>query len=175
MHRLMTWRGTTRCQCNDDGFVLPLAISTSVVLLLSSALLHTLALQGRLRARQQWQSSLQHDQLRSAAMMLMAQASDSVQRCVLASPSSDWSARASRCPDADLDPLRSGHVDDVSWQLLQWYPTPWGATLQIALDGDGAAAELRLHRHGDHFRLAEGLVVVSSPKALHGSSALEAS
>ena len=183
MHRSITARGLTRRPCAQSGFVLPLAISTSVVLLLGSASLHTLALHGRLRARQQWQATQQRDQLRSAAMTVMAQTSDPAQRCVLAWPSSQWSGLASSCPEADLDRLRQGDVEGDSWQLLHWQPTAEGATLQLALHGEGEgsangsagglAAELRLLRHGAAFRLADGLVALPAPLAAERTAATE--
>ena len=178
MHRWILARGTASRQSAAAGFVLPLAITTSVVLLLGSASLHTLALHGRWRERQQWQSITQRDQLRSAAMMVMAQALDPAQRCVLAWSSSQWSGLASSCPEADLDRLQRGGVEETSWQLLHWQPTAQGATLQLALngdgDGDGAAAELRLLRHGAAFRLADGFAALPVPAAVDGTDATEA-
>lgn len=173
MHRWITARGTVSRQSTETGFVLPLAITTSVVLLLGSASLHTLALHGRWRERQQWQSITQRDQLRSAAMMFLDQASDPWQRCVLAWPSSDWSGLAVQCPDADVDRLRQGQLDGESWQLLQWQLTPQGATLTLALVSNGSAAVVRLHRHGEGFRLADGLVSMPSPVAVEGTPALK--
>lgn len=173
MHRWITARGTASRQSAETGFVLPLAITTSVVLLLGSASLHTLALHGRWRERQQWQSITQRDQLRSAAMMYLDQASDPGQRCVLAWPSSHWSELAVQCPDADVDHLRQGHLDGDSWQLLQWQLAPQGAILTLALDSNGSAAEVRLHRHGEGFRLADGLVSMPSHVAAEGTLALE--
>ena len=178
MHRSNTALGLARRHGAEAGFVLPLAISTSVVMLLGSASLHTLALHGRLRTRQQWQATTQRDQLRSAAMTVMAQASDPAQRCVLAWPSSQWSGLASSCPEADLDRLHQGDVEKTSWQLLHWEPTARGATLQLALNGDGvgdgAAAELRLLRHGAAFRLADGFAGLPAPAAADGTDATEA-
>ena len=184
MHRSITPWGFVRRPSAQSGFVLPLAISTSVVLLLGSASLHTLALHGRLRARQQWQTTTQRDQLRSAAMTVMAQASDPAQRCVLAWPSSQWSGVAASCPEADLERLRQGDVEGESWQLLHWHPTAEGATLQLALNGEvegsatrhggGAAAELRLLRHGEAFRLADGLAALPASAAADGTAATEA-
>ncbi len=184
MHRSITALGFVRRPSAQSGFVLPLAISTSVVLLLGSASLHTLALHGRLRARQQWLATTQRDQLRSAAMTVIAQASDPAQRCVLAWPSSQWSGVAASCPEADLDRLRQGDVEGASWQLLHWQPTAEGATLQLALNGEvegsgtghggGAAAELRLLRHGEAFRLADGLAALPAPLAADGTAATEA-
>jgi len=184
MHRSITARGVARRPSAQSGFVLPLAISTSVVLLLGSASLHTLALHGRLRARQQWLATTQRDQLRSAAMTVMAQASDPAQRCVLAWPSSQWSGVAASCPEADLDRLRQGDVEGASWQLLHWQPTAEGATLQLALNGEvegsgtgrggGVAAELRLLRHGEAFRLVDGLAALPASAAADGTAATEA-
>ena len=137
MHRSITARGFVRRPSAAAGFVLPLAISTSVVLLLGSASLHTLALHGRLRVRQQWLATTQRDQLRSAAMTVMAQASDPAQRCVLAWPSSQWSGVAASCPEADLDRLRQGEVEGESWQLLHWHPTAEGGHLAVGFERRG--------------------------------------
>ena len=106
-------------------------------------------------------------------MMYLDQASHPGQRCVLAWPSSHWSGLAVQCPDADVDDLRHGQLDGESWQLLEWQLTPQGATLKLALDSNGSAAEVRLHRHGEGFRLADGLVSMPSHVAAEGTAALK--
>jgi len=98
---------------------------------------------------------------------VMAQASDPAHRCVLAWPSSQWSGLASSCPEADLDRLHQGDVEETSWQLLHWQPTAQGATLQLALNGDGAG-------DGAAFRLADGFVALPAPAAPDGTDATEA-
>ena len=56
-----------------DGFVLPLASAASLVLVLSSLSLQTLALQSRSRVRAKWLQRQQGDALASAAQQLAVQ------------------------------------------------------------------------------------------------------
>ena len=114
------------------GFVLPIAIASSSILLLSSLSLHTLALQARHRARQQWQTAQRRDALHSAVMHF-AQRSRGAESCLLALPSEQWLAQAkSVCPAANPTLLRSGAVEGLRWRLKQWTPTMPSAQMPSA-------------------------------------------
>ena len=72
-----------------SGFVLPLALSTAAVLLLSSLSLQTLAMHGRQRSRLLFTSAEQADARQSVAMDFLQRASGS-NRCLLALSSQRW-------------------------------------------------------------------------------------
>ena len=149
-----------RLRCHpaaQRGFVLPLAIGTSLVLLLGSASVHTLALHARLRARSNWQLQERRDQLRSAAMAFVELAADPAQDCLLATPKQGWEAIVESCSGADPFPLEKGVVGSVSWMLLDWQPTLHGAELTLALSPAGAAGRLALRRRDGHLVLQPGL------------------
>ncbi len=116
---------------NRAGFVLPIAIASSSILLLSSLSLHTLAFQARQRARQQWQAAQRRDALLSAVMHF-AQRSRGVEACLLAFPSEQWSAQ-DVCPAADPTLLLSGAMQGLRWRLTQWTPQMPSAQLRLAL------------------------------------------
>lgn len=112
--------------------MLPIAIASSSILLLSSLSLHTLALQTRQRAQQQWHVAQRRDALHSAVMHF-AQRSRGQEACLLAWPLEQWSAQAKRvCPEANPTLLRSGAVEGVRWRLKQW--TPQTPLAQLRLD-----------------------------------------
>ena len=144
---------------SQRGFVLPLALGTSLVLLLSSASFHSLALHARLRARSGWQEQQQRDQLRSAAMAFVQQAASSAQVCLLAWPSPHWQALESACPEADPAALQQGSLDALAWQLHRWQPTATGAQLQLLLKGSSVVGAFRLERRAEGFQLREGLTL----------------
>jgi len=70
------------------GFVLPLALTASAVLLLGSASIHTLSLKGRLRVQAAMERDQSADQLRSAAQAFTTMSTGS-QGCLLLWPSVD--------------------------------------------------------------------------------------
>ena len=69
----------------SGGFVLPLALSTAAVLLLSSLSLQTLAMHGRQRSRQLFTTAEQADARQSVAMDFLQRAS-AANLCLLALP-----------------------------------------------------------------------------------------
>ena len=142
------------------GFVLPLALGTSVVLLLGSASMHSLALHGRLRARIDAQQHQRRDQLRSAAMAFAAQAAAPGQDCLLAWGASHWDGLNRICPKADLKALRAGQVGETRWRLLDWQPNGEQAQLQVVLVSSGSAAQLLLRRRDTGFQLRQGLQIL---------------
>ena len=140
-----------------QGFVLPLAIGTSLVVLLGSASVHTLSLHARLRARSAWQLLERRDQLRSAAMLFAERAADPALLCLFAVPKADWAAFVDSCPGADPLSLEKGVVGSASWRMLDWQPTHEGGALTLALDPEGVAGELALRRLDAGWKVLPGL------------------
>ena len=126
----------------SSGFVLPLALSASAVLLLGSASIHTLSLKGRLRLQAAMERDQSADQLRSAAQAFTTMASGA-QACLLLWPSVDWALRYHSCFGADPSALLEGRVAGQPWKLLSWQPGPGSGDLQLAL-ADGRRGSFRL-------------------------------
>ena len=109
--------------------MLPLALSTAAVLLLSSLSLQTLAMHGRQRSRLLFTSAEQADARQSVAMDFLQRASGP-NRCLLTVPSQQW-WELGLCPGADPQRLQAGLRDALAWQLISWQPQALGAgTLQ---------------------------------------------
>ena len=124
------------------GFVLPLVLTSSAVVLLSSLSLQTLALHARQRSSQGLATAQMLDAERSVAMAFQQQAAGA-HACLLALPSSEWEG-SKRCPGANPAPLQSGSVADRDWQLLGWQPQgPMAGTLQLRWS-DGRQSQLEL-------------------------------
>ena len=106
------------------GFVLPLASAASLVLVLSSLSLQTLALQSRSRVRAQWFQRQQGDALASAAQQLAVQLEGPGQ-CLLRGPS--------QACGAGLDP--AGLLPNASpAQVSGWFlAAPGAAQVRLRL------------------------------------------
>ena len=104
----------------QQGFALPLALTTSALLLLSSLSLQTLALHAHHRSSQALATAQTRDAERSVAMAFQQHAFGA-HACLLALPSSEWELPAG-CPGANPAVLQSGRVADRDWQLLDWQP-----------------------------------------------------
>jgi hypothetical protein len=146
--------------------VLPLAISTSMLLLIGSASLHTLALQARLRSQQALAMRHHDDQLQSVAMAFLHSAAAAEQACLLEWPSSLWADLAAVCPQADPAALRAGELEAITWTLLSWQPEDGlaPARLRLALSSAPAAAEFRLTPAANGLQLREGLRRIPAPE-----------
>ena len=129
------------------GFVLPLALTASAVLLLGSASIHTLSLKGRLRLKSAIQREQAADQLRSAAQAFTTMATGA-EACLLLWPSVDWSLRQNSCFGAEPSSLLAGMVADQPWQLLSWQPAPGLGDLRLQL-ADGRRASFRVELAAD--------------------------
>ena len=130
------------CPFASKGFALPLALTTSALLLLSSLSLQTLALHARQRSHQALAIAQTRDAERSVAMAFQQHAAGA-HGCLLALPSSEWDASAV-CPGANSAALQSGRVADREWQLLQWQPHgAMAGTLQLRWS-DGRQSQLEL-------------------------------
>ena len=124
------------------GFALPLALTTSALLLLSSLSLQTLALHARQRSRQALATAQTLDAERSVAMAFQQHAAGA-HACLLALHSSEWEGSVG-CPGANPAALQFGRVADRAWQLEDWQPH--GAmvgTLQLRWS-DGSQSRLDL-------------------------------
>lgn len=124
------------------GFVLPLALSASAVLLLGSLSIHTLSLQGRLRLTVLRRRELVADQLRSAAQAF-ATAARGPESCLLPLPFADWSAVVQSCEGADPFALSHGVVGAIPWSLLDWLPSTGIGQLTLQLE-DGRTGRFRV-------------------------------
>jgi len=126
----------------SGGFVLPLALSTAAVMLLSSLSLQTLAMHGRQRSRQLFTTAEQADARQSVAMDFLQRASGS-NRCLLTVPSQQW-VDSGLCPGADPQQLQAGLGGALAWQLISWQPQTLGSgTLQWRWS-DASLAQLEL-------------------------------
>ena len=133
----MRWRDP-----QQRGFALPLAITTSALLLLSTLSLQTLALHARQRSSQSLAAAQIRDAERSVAMAFQQHAVGA-HACLLALPSWEWD-RSKRCPGVNPALLRSGRVADRDWQLLDWQPHgAMAGTLQLHWS-DGSKSRLDL-------------------------------
>ena len=127
------------------GFVLPLALTASAVLLLGSASLHTLSLQRRLRIHSLSQREQGADQLRSAAQAFVV-ATRGPDACLLRWPSFEWSGGAQACSGSDPSRLSAGVVGEMPWSLLDWQPRNHSGQLTLQL-ADGRTGSFRLALH----------------------------
>ena len=124
------------------GFVLPLALTASAVLLLGSASLHTLSLQKRLRVHASSQREQGADQLRSAAQAFAA-AARGEEACLLKWSSLDWPAVVHGCSGSAPSQLSGGVVGEMPWSLLDWKPGDESGQLRLQL-ADGRTGNFRL-------------------------------
>ena len=128
----------------QQGFALPLVLTSSALLLLSSLSLQTLALHARQRSHQALATAQIRDAERSVAMAFQQHAVGA-HACLLALPSPEWE-RSERCPGVNPALLQSGHVADRDWQLLAWQPHgAMAGTLQLRWrDGRQSRLDLEL-------------------------------
>jgi len=116
--------------------MLSLAISSSLLMLLSSLSFQALALQQRAQLQLQFRQRQLEDQLQSAAQRLVGR----LQRqhpCLLPLPLERWPAAACAPEVAALLP--------VGIQLLHYQPATSGAQLLLRRQAGGAAAAFALH------------------------------
>ena len=124
------------------GFALPLALTTSALLLLSSMSLQSLALHARQRSSQALVTAQNRDTERSVAMAFHQHAAGA-HACLLALPSSEWE-KSGVCPGVSSAALLSGHVADHDWELLDWQPqSAMAGTLRLGWS-DGRQSRLDL-------------------------------
>ena len=127
---------------SEAGFVLPLALTASAVLLLGSASLHTLSLQKRLRIHASSEREQGADQLRSAAQAFVV-ATLGPEACFLQWSSLDWPGVARGCTGSDPSQLSGGVVGEMPWTLLDWKPGIECGQLKVQL-ADGRTGNFLL-------------------------------
>ena len=123
--------------------MLPLSLTVSLLLLLSSLSLQALALQGRSLQVVQQRRRLVEDRLMEAAQQV-AGALQRQHRCLLPLADQQWAQAA--CVDAgQLAALRQGVAGEQGWQLLHYRPQ---ATSTGEADPGEAQAEMLLQASG---------------------------
>lgn len=124
------------------GFLLPLASSASLLLLLSSLSLQTVSLQARRQMLLQLQQRHQQDQLTSAAQQLVGRLKRD-HPCLLERPEADWATAP--CLNGETPAaLRRGVIGAHAYQLLSWQTSLAGAELRLALEAGGPTAAFAL-------------------------------
>jgi len=120
--------------------MLPLSLSVSLLLLLSSVSLQALALQARSLQGVQQQRRQLEDQLLEAAQQVAARLQRQ-HRSLLPLADSDWD------PNDPLLELRQGMVADQPWRLVSYVPdaAQGRSELRIQLQGGGPSAAFALH------------------------------
>ena len=124
------------------GFVLPLALTASAVLLLGSTSIHTLSLQKRLRIHASHQREQGADQLRSAAQAFVV-VTRGPEACLLHWSSLDWPGVIRGCSGSEPLRLSGGVVGEMGWSLLDWRPSNESGQLSLQL-ADGRTGSFRL-------------------------------
>ena len=116
--------------------MLPLALTTSGVLLLSSLSLQTLALHQHQRSHHALTTAQRRDDRQSLRADWLQRATGP-QACLLLFPSTEWTDDAI-CPGADPQRLMAGWIGERSWKLIHWEQAVDGlAQLKIRW-GDGS-------------------------------------
>ena len=104
----------------EQGMALPIAVSVSALLLVSSLSIQALAIHANQRSHQARTAAHQRDRTVSAAMEFLQHA-QGTQSCLLAWPSDQWEA-TTVCPAAEPNQLRTGRLASLPWQLQRWQP-----------------------------------------------------
>ena len=126
-----------RHRAREQGFVLPLAMGASLVLLLGSLSAHTVSLQARLQGIREQQQRRAEDRLASAGQQLLAELHRS-HRCLLALPLPQWDVQGLACaPAPAIAALRQGQVLGGSYRLVAWRPDLQPAELLLELAAGG--------------------------------------
>ena len=120
----------------EQGMALPIALTVSALLLVSSLSMQSLAHHARRRADQDRTAAGQRDRMASAAMEFL-QGAQGPQFCLLAWPSDQWDA-ATVCPAADPQLLREGRLASLPWQLHSWMPHAGSGGRLALLWADGS-------------------------------------
>jgi hypothetical protein len=124
------------------GFVLPLASTAALMLLLSSLSLQTVSLQARRQLLVQLQQRQQQDLLASAAQQLLGRLK--LQHgCLLERPQADWAA-APCLEGTPVEAISQGQVGEHSYRLLAYTPDASGAQLRLALAAGGPSGAFAL-------------------------------
>lgn len=126
-----------RHRAREQGFVLPLAMGASMVLLLGSLSAHTVSLQARMQGIREKEQRRAEDRLASAGQQLLAELQRS-HPCLLALPLPQWDVQGLGCvPAPTIAALRQGQVLGATYRLVAWRPDLQPAELQLELDAAG--------------------------------------
>ena len=126
-----------RHRSGEQGFVLPLAMGASLVLLLGSLSAHTVSLQVRLQGIREQQQRRAEDRLASAGQQLLADLQRS-HPCLLALPLEHWDSQGLACAPAQaIASIRAGQVLGSSYRLVDWRPQLAPAELLLELAAAG--------------------------------------
>lgn len=132
-----------RHRSREQGFVLPLAMGASLVLLLGSLSAQTASLQVRLQGVREQQQRRAEDRLASAGQQLLADLQRS-HPCLLALPLQQWDLQGLACaPAATIASLRAGQVLGSPYRLVDWRPqlTPAELLLEVGAVGGQPARQ----------------------------------
>ena len=121
---------------SEQGMALPMAVTVSALLLISSLSMQSLTLHARQRVDQARHAAGQRDRLASAAMEFL-QVAQGPQSCLLVWPSDQWDV-ATVCPAADPQLLRRGRLASLPWQLHSWEPHAGSSGWLSLLWADGS-------------------------------------
>lgn len=135
-------RGVPLQAVPEAGFLLPLASTASLVLLLGCLSLQTLTLQNAHRLASLSGLRQAEDRLMSSAQQLVA-ALQNQHRCLLTLPLEQWSA-ASCVSATQLPLLAQGEVQSVPYQLVGWQPQASSSVATAAPSEAGAELLLEL-------------------------------
>ena len=126
-----------RHRSGEQGFVLPLAMGASLVLLLGSLSAHTVSLQVRLQGIREQQQRRAEDRLASAGQQLLADLQRS-HPCLLALPLEHWDSHGLACtPAPAIASLKAGQVLGSAYRLVGWRPQLVPAELLLELAAAG--------------------------------------
>jgi hypothetical protein len=130
-----------RHRAREQGFVLPVAMGASLVLLLGSLSAHTASLQLRLQGIREQQQRRAEDRLASAGQQLLAELHRS-HPCLLGLSLQEWDVQGLSCaPAPTIAALRQGQVLGASYRLVAWRPELQPAELLLELAaGEGQPA-----------------------------------
>ena len=140
-----------RLQHRQDGFVMPVAITGILVLVLGSLSMQSTLLQARRGQSLARQSLEQGDRLASGAQRLVALLQGPAS-CLKPIPSSQWAVEdlPLECPATlDLDGLRSFSIDGQQLELVAWSPTSSGVgDLELQLADQSQSARFQITPSG---------------------------
>ena len=126
-----------------QGFILPLAISASLLLLLGSLSVQSAALQSRLSQAAREELRQQEDAMISAAQRLVAALNQS-HPCLLPLPLASWPEQGRSCADPlQQDAVQRGLGEGRAWRLLDWQPRSDSAELLLELEPSAPAGRAR--------------------------------
>lgn len=132
------FHGVPSAQEREQGFVLPLALGASLVLLLGSLSAQTTSLQLRRQGIREQLQRRAEDRLASAGQQLLAELNQH-HPCLLELPLERWLDLGLACaPAATITALSDGQVLGASYRVIGWRPEPQPAELLLELAADGS-------------------------------------